>query len=67
MKVETNIRAGNALQDAASQASAMASQVSAIAGQATDYVSQANRQASDFTNAVVNKSTALWNCLSSSL
>lgn len=56
MKVQTNLKAGNALETAANQANA-------VAGQVTSFLGAANKQATDFTTGLVNKTTATWNCL----
>jgi len=58
MRVETDVRAGNIVNDAGAQ-------VNKFGGQAADFVSNANQQAEGLTTTVVNKSTKLWNCLTS--
>lgn len=60
MKVETDLKAGNVVQDATRQAGEIVSQVS-------DFVSKANRQASDFTSGVANTTSSIWNSLTRSL
>lgn len=60
MKVTTDLKAGGLLQDVSNQASQAYQQVSG-------FVSQANQQVADLSGAVVNKSTALWNCLTNTL
>ena len=59
MKVETNLKAGNVLQDAMQQAGN-------YTGKATNFVSQANQQAASFTTSLVDRTTSLWNCLTGS-
>lgn len=56
MKVETNLKSG-ALLDNAAQAARQ------LAGDAGDYLSQASQQAKSLTSSVVNKTTAVWNAL----
>lgn len=56
MKVKTNLKAGDALQDA----SAVASQT---AGSVQTFFSNASNQAQSFTDAVVRKTKAVWNAL----
>ncbi len=56
MKVETDLRAGNLLTDAAREADQIKNQVS-------DYLASAGKQAEDFTSSVTSKATSLWNCL----
>ena len=56
MKVETNLKSGALLDDAASAARQMA-------GNAGDYLSQASQQAKSLTSSVVNRTTAVWNAL----
>jgi hypothetical protein len=60
MKVQTNLKAGGLLQNAAAQAETAASQTA-------DFVAKANSQAAGFTSSLVNKTTSLWNCASSAL
>jgi hypothetical protein len=59
MNVSTHLKAGNLLQDASQQAGN-------YAGQVSNFVGQANQQASSFTTNLVDKTTALWNCLTGS-
>jgi len=56
MKVETNLKSGALLDNAASAARQMA-------GNAGDYLAQASQQAKSLTSSVVNKTTAVWNAL----
>lgn len=56
MKVETNLKSGAILDDAAAAARQMA-------GNAGDYLTQASQQAKGLTSSVVNKTTAVWNAL----
>ncbi len=56
MKVETDLRAGNLLTDAAQEADQIKSQVS-------EYLAGASKQAKDLTSSVTNAATSLWNCL----
>ena len=58
MKVETDLRAGNLLTDAAQGADR-------VMGQVSDYLANAGKQAEDLTSSVTNKATSLWNCLNS--
>jgi len=57
MKVDTNIHAGNVIDDTIVQ-------VKDFGGQASTFLNNANQQAEKLTSTVVNKSTQLWNCLS---
>ena len=57
MRVETDIRAGNFVDDVVNQANK-------FGGQVSDFVSSANQQAEGLTTTVVNKSTQLWNAIS---
>jgi len=57
MKVDTNIHAGNVVNDTVLQ-------LQDLGGQASTFVNNANQQAEKLTTKVVNKSTQLWNCLS---
>jgi hypothetical protein len=59
MKVETDLKVGQFLQEAAQTAS----QVAAPVG---DFFSKASDQAQSLTTAVVNKATSFWNCLTGS-
>jgi hypothetical protein len=56
MKVETNLKSGALLDNAASAARQ-------LAGDAGNYLSQASQQAKSLTSSVVNKTTAVWNAL----
>lgn len=58
MRVETDIRAGNVVNDVVDQANK-------FGGQVSGFLSSANQQAEGLTTSVVNKSTQLWNCLTS--
>ena len=56
MKVETDLKAGSAITDAAQQADQIVEQIS-------DFLTSAGYQAEDFTSTITNKATSLWNCL----
>jgi phage portal protein BeeE len=56
MKVETNLRSGALLQDAAAAATSAASSVQ-------NFFSVAGNQAATMTNSLANKFTSVWNCL----
>ena len=56
MKVETDLRSGAFVQDAAQTVSQAADQVGSV-------FTNASQQASDLTNTVVTKATAVWNAL----
>lgn len=58
MKVETNLKAGALLENAAHTATQ-------AAGEVGGFFSKAGQQAQSFTSGVVNKTTNLWNCLTS--
>lgn len=60
MKVETNLKAGSFLEDAAQGAS------NAV-NQATDFVVEAGRQADSLTRTVSSTASSVWNAVSSSL
>ena len=60
MKVETDLKAGSVLEDAAQGASKAVSQ-------ATDFVAEAGQQADSLTNTVSSTASSVWNALSSSL
>lgn len=60
MKVETDLRAGGVLDDAARQASE-------TAGQVSSFLTEADQQAESLTTSVVNTATSFWNCLTNSL
>ena len=55
MKVNTNLKAGGLLQNAAVQAESAASNTAA-------FLVKANHQAEDYTSNLVNKTSSLWNC-----
>jgi len=57
MRVETDIRAGNMVNDVVDQAGK-------LGGQVSDFVTSANQQAEGLTTTVVSKSTQLWNAIS---
>lgn len=56
MKVETNLKAGALLQDAAQTLGGAANQVATV-------FSNASQQAASMTDKVLTKSTAVWNAL----
>jgi hypothetical protein len=56
MKVETDLRSGAFVQDAAQTVSQAADQVVSV-------FTNANQQAADLTDTIVNKATAVWNAL----
>jgi hypothetical protein len=56
MKVETDLKAGALLQDAAQTVSSAANQVARV-------FSNASHQAASMTDKVLTKSTAVWNAL----
>ena len=56
MKVETDLRAGALLQDAAQTVGKAANQVAMV-------FSNASQQAASMTDKVLSKSTAIWNAL----
>ena len=56
MKVETDLRAGSVLTDAATEADQ-------VINQASDFLANAGQQAGDYTATVTDKATSLWNCL----
>jgi hypothetical protein len=56
MKVKTNLKAGDALQDVTATASQ-------TAGDVQTFFSNASNQAQGFTDAVVRKTKAVWNAL----
>lgn len=58
MKVETNLKSGALLQDAANTAGQAAADVG-------NFFSKAGQQAHNITSATVNKVTSVWNCLTS--
>lgn len=58
MKVETNLKSGALLQDAANTAGQAAADVGS-------FFSKAGQQAQSLTSATVNKVTSVWNCLTS--
>jgi hypothetical protein len=58
MKVETDLKAGSLLTDAAQEADQLISQ-------ASGFLTTAGQQAEDFTSAVTTKATALWDSLNS--
>ena len=60
MKVETDLKAGSFLEDAAQGASKAASQ-------ATDFVTEAARQADSLTKTVSRTASSVWDAVSSSL
>ena len=60
MKVETDLKAGSFLEDAAQGAS------SAV-GQASDFVAEAAHQADSLTRTVSRTASSVWDALSSSL
>ena len=60
MKVETDLKAGSFLEDAAQGAST-------AVGQASDFVTEAARQADSLTRTVSRTASSVWDALSSSL
>jgi len=56
MKVETDLRAGNVLDDAAQGANELMNQVNG-------FLTSASVEAEGLTNTVTTKATSLWNCL----
>lgn len=56
MKVETNLKAGNFMADAANTATQ-------AAGDVGGFFSKAGQQAQGMTNNVTNKTKHVWNCL----
>jgi hypothetical protein len=60
MKVETNLKAGGLLQDAARSAEN-------VAGQVTGFVGSASEQATNLTNTVVGASTSAWDYVTGAL
>jgi hypothetical protein len=56
MKVETDLKSGAFLQDAAKT-------VGDAANSAAGVVTNANQQAANLTNAMITKATAVWNAL----
>jgi len=56
MKVETDLKSGAFLQDTAQQ-------VSQVAGQVATLFTNANQQATDLTQGMIDKTTALWKAL----
>ncbi len=58
MKVETNLKAGALLENAATAATQVANDVGG-------FFTKAGQQAQGLTSGVVNKTTNLWNCLTS--
>lgn len=58
MKVETNLKSGALLQDAANTAGQAAADVG-------NFFSKAGQQAQNITSATVNKVSSVWNCLTS--
>lgn len=56
MKVETNLKSGAFLQDAASSATQ-------AAGEVGSFFSKAGEQAQSLSNSVVHKATGVWNAL----
>lgn len=63
MKVETGIKSGAFAQDAAQFVEGIAGQVGNVASQVAGFVTNANQQATDLSNTVIRKSTAVWNAL----
>lgn len=59
MKVETGLRSGAAVDNAAAAATQ-------TAGNVQNYFAQASQQAQDLTSKAVAKTTAVWNCLTRS-
>jgi hypothetical protein len=59
MKVQTDLKAGDLLTDAAQGADQIQKQVS-------DYLASAGKQAEGFTSSVTNAATSFWNCLNNS-
>lgn len=60
MNVKTGIVAGAAVENAAAAATAAATEA---AGSAQNFMNQASKQAQDLTGKVINKTSAVWNCL----
>jgi hypothetical protein len=58
MKVETNVKSGALLQDAANTASQAATEVGG-------FFTKAGAQAQSLTSAVTTKASNVWNCLAS--
>ena len=56
MKVETDLKAGSTLTDAAQEADQVINQVS-------DFLASAGVQAEGVSASVTDKATSLWNCL----
>lgn len=56
MKVETNLKSGALLQDAAKTVGDAANSVATM-------LTNANQQAANLTNTLVNKTTAVWTAL----
>lgn len=56
MKVETNLKAGDFMENAANTMTQAANEVGG-------FFTKAGQQAKSFTSGVVNKTTSVWNCL----
>ena len=56
MKVETNLKAGSVLTDAAQEADQ-------VIDQASSFLANAGQQAQGVSSTVTDKATSLWNCL----